>query len=152
RPARRRTRRGARRPPARCRAARRQRGDRGGPRRALAARRRRGAGRHRACIQPPRREIMPNLVEHHWWLVALRGIAAILFGFLAWIAPGASLLALVILFGAFALVDGAFIVVWGITHPRAARAGWLVFRGVAGIAVGILTFFWPGITALALLF
>src|SRR5215468_8305581 len=114
--------------------------------------RHRRARRHRVCIRPPWREIMPNLLQHHWWLVALRGIAAILFGFLAWIAPGASLLALVILFGAFALVDGAFILVWGITHPRAARAGWLVVRGVAGIAAGILTFLWPGITALALLF
>jgi len=94
---------------------------------------------------------MSNLLASRWWLVALRGVAAILFGLLTWIAPGAGLLALVIFFGAFALVDGAFMVVWGLTHRRAAHWGWLVLRGVVGIVAGILTFFWPGITALALL-
>lgn len=95
---------------------------------------------------------MSSMLASRWWLVALRGVVAILFGFLSWIAPAVSLLALVVFFGAFALVDGAFMVVWGLTHRRATRWGWLVLRGVTGIVAGILTFFWPGITALALLF
>lgn len=87
-----------------------------------------------------------------WWTLAARGIAAILFGILTFISPGLSLFALVILFGAWALADGVFNLVMAFRAGKGERWGWLVLEGVTSILVGILTFFWPGITALSLLF
>jgi uncharacterized membrane protein HdeD (DUF308 family) len=99
--------------------------------------------------------IMLETLSRHWWAVAVRGVAAILFGVLALVWPGITVFALVIVFGAYALVDGAFTVVaafgdrdGGRTRDRRA---WLVARGIAGILTGIVAVFWPGITALALL-
>jgi uncharacterized membrane protein HdeD (DUF308 family) len=87
--------------------------------------------------------------------VALRGAAAILFGVLALVWPGITVFALVIAFGAYALVDGAFTLAaaFGDQDGGPTRGGraWLVARGVAGILTGIIAAVWPGITALALL-
>ncbi len=87
-----------------------------------------------------------------WWTLAARGIAAILFGILTFISPGLSLFALVILFGAWALADGVFNLIMALRTRKGERWRWLVLEGVTSIIVGILTFFWPGITALSLLF
>ena len=83
----------------------------------------------------------------HWWVVLLRGILAILFGLMAYAWPGLTIAVLVLLWGAYALVDGIFEVIAGV------RGKWwgLVFLGLLGIAAGIVTFLWPGITALVLL-
>jgi uncharacterized membrane protein HdeD (DUF308 family) len=86
-----------------------------------------------------------------WWLLLLRGVCAIAFGVVAFIWPGLSLLTLVLLYGAYALADGAF----AIGAALAGRGGamptwWLLLVGVLGVAVGVLTFAWPGITAVAL--
>jgi uncharacterized membrane protein HdeD (DUF308 family) len=95
----------------------------------------------------------PFLIDS-WKTLAVRGVAAVLFGVLTLIWPGVTLWALVVLFGAYALVDGVFTLVAVITGDPAARThrGLLVLEGVAGIAAGAVTFFWPGITALALLY
>jgi uncharacterized membrane protein HdeD (DUF308 family) len=87
-----------------------------------------------------------------WWTLAARGIAAILFGILTFISPGLSLFTLVILFGAWAFADGVFNLVMALRTRKGERWGWLGLEGVTSIIVGILTFFWPGITALSLLF
>jgi uncharacterized membrane protein HdeD (DUF308 family) len=95
---------------------------------------------------------MLALTPTRWWLVALRGIAAILFGLLALAMPGLTLTFLVLLFGAYALVDGIVAVVAGIAGGLGHARGWLTLLiGLVGIVVGILTFAQPGITALALL-
>jgi uncharacterized membrane protein HdeD (DUF308 family) len=88
-----------------------------------------------------------------WRAIALRSAAAILFGVAALVWPGITLTALVLLFGAFVLIDGIMNVYGAIRHdPADKRRRWLVaLEGVAGIAVGVLTWVWPGITALALL-
>src|SRR5262249_62189552 len=58
---------------------------------------------------------------------------------------------LVLLFAAYALVDGIFNIVAAVRAPREGRRwGWLLFSGVIGIATGLISFFWPGLTALAL--
>jgi uncharacterized membrane protein HdeD (DUF308 family) len=98
---------------------------------------------------------MLHALARNWWLLLLRGIVAIIFGILAFVMPGITLLTLIILYGAFVLVDGILAVgaaIWG--DGRAGNAGprwWLAVVGVLGIIAGVLTFVWPGITALVLL-
>lgn len=90
----------------------------------------------------------------HWWAFVVRGALAILFGILAFVRPGMALFTLVMFFGAYALVEGAFNLVSatqadeGRRHPR-----WVVaLEGVVSILAGLLTFFVPGLTALSLLY
>jgi uncharacterized membrane protein HdeD (DUF308 family) len=88
-----------------------------------------------------------------WWLLALRGLLAVIFGVVALIWSQATLSALVLLFGAFVLVDGIFNIASAIARGRQATpVWWLVMQGLFGIAIGVVTFFWPGVTALALLY
>jgi uncharacterized membrane protein HdeD (DUF308 family) len=87
-----------------------------------------------------------------WWLVLLRGIAAIVFGVLAFIWPGLTLFTLIILYGAYALVDGVIALIAAFSGgAKPAPTWWLIVAGIAGIAAGIATFVWPGITALVLI-
>jgi uncharacterized membrane protein HdeD (DUF308 family) len=89
----------------------------------------------------------------NWWVVLLRGLAAVLFGLLTLFAPEISLTALVLLFGAYALVDGVLALVSAVRRRGQAEHWWmLLLEGVAGIGVGVVTFVWPGISALALLY
>ncbi len=92
-------------------------------------------------------------LQRNWWLLLLRGVAAILFGVLAWVLPGASLAALVLVFGAYALVDGV-LGVWVALQSRKENDHWwlLLLVGLLGIGAGVLTFAVPGLTALVLLF
>ncbi len=94
---------------------------------------------------------MLDILTRKWWAVALRGILAIVFGIVALVFPGVTLLSLALVFGAYAFVSGVFAIVAGIEH-RGREAVWYVLDGILGIAVGIATFFFPGITAQALVF
>jgi uncharacterized membrane protein HdeD (DUF308 family) len=88
-------------------------------------------------------------LARYWWAVALRGLLAVLFGLAAFLWPGITLVSLVLLFGAYALVDG----ILAIIAAFRAREWWpLLLEGVVGIAAGVVTFLWPGITAIALLY
>ena len=89
----------------------------------------------------------------NWWMVALRGVLAIVFGVLALIWPHATTLALVLLFGAFAFMDGTVAVATGIASAKYLERWWaLVLEGITGIGIGVLTFFLPNITAVALVY
>lgn len=98
------------------------------------------------------------MVGRYWWLFLIRGLVAVGFGVVALIWPEMTLVALVILFGAYVLVDGVLDLIMAI----GGRAGdmrlsgghrvWLGFLGLIGIAAGLVAFLWPGITAVALLF
>jgi uncharacterized membrane protein HdeD (DUF308 family) len=101
-----------------------------------------------ASLTPP--SLLAALAQN-WWLVLLRGIAAILFGVLAFLWPGLTLASLVLLYGAFALADGVLAVVAAIRGGGPGSRWWLAVVGLAGIIVGLLTFLWPGVTALVLL-
>jgi uncharacterized membrane protein HdeD (DUF308 family) len=100
---------------------------------------------------PAEQPLLPALAKN-WWLVLLRGIAAIIFGLLAFVWPGLTLLTLVLFYGAFALVDGILAVIAAIKGGAPAPRWWLALVGIAGIIAGALTFVWPGVTALVLLF
>jgi len=87
-----------------------------------------------------------------WWLVLLRGLAAIVFGILAWAWPGVTLITLVLFWGAYALVDGVAALVGGWQTKDSGKPMWqIVLVGIVGIAAGIFTFVQPGVTAVALL-
>jgi uncharacterized membrane protein HdeD (DUF308 family) len=90
-------------------------------------------------------------LKRHWWVPVLRGIAAIVFGIIAFAYPGLTIAVLVLLFGAWVLVDGVFRVVGAIGH-RATDPDWAwqLFIGILGIIIGFLTFHAPAVTALAL--
>jgi len=95
----------------------------------------------------------PQLVARNWWLFLLRGIAALVFGVLSFGWPGISLLTLILFFGAYALVDGAFALAAAIVGKGSAPLRWwLVLIGLLGIGIGAATFLWPGLTALTLLY
>ena len=92
---------------------------------------------------------MLHTLAANWWALALRGLAAVVFGLLTFFLPGITLVTLVLLFGAYALADGVFNV---IAFFRVASHQWaLLIEGVVGIIAGVVTFAWPAITALALL-
>jgi uncharacterized membrane protein HdeD (DUF308 family) len=94
---------------------------------------------------------MLEFLTRYWWAVAVRGAAALLFGIMALIWPGVTIAVLVLLFGAYALVDGAIALGTAISGRGRDRRWMLVLQGVVGILAGVLTFIWPGITAMALL-
>jgi uncharacterized membrane protein HdeD (DUF308 family) len=84
-------------------------------------------------------------------MVALRGVAAILFGITAIIWPGITVGVLVAFFGAYAIVDGGLLIGAAFSGPSSERF-WHLLGGVAGIAIGIMAWVWPGLTALSLLY
>lgn len=96
---------------------------------------------------------MLEKVSRNWWLYAVRGVVAIIFGVVAFTRPEQALQALVLVFGAYALVDGIFAMFAGIASYRYFERWWAVLlEGVTGVVIGLLTFFWPNITALVLLY
>jgi len=87
-----------------------------------------------------------------WWALVLRGLVAIAFGVLAFVWPQITLTALVFLWGAYALVDGAFAIAAGVKSHGENKRWWvLLLEGILGVAAGLVAFLVPGITALALL-
>jgi uncharacterized membrane protein HdeD (DUF308 family) len=97
------------------------------------------------------RHTMLHALAENWWLFLLRGLCAIVFGILTFIWPRATLLTLVLLYGAFALVDGVAAVLAAIKGGEMTSRWWLAILGVVSIAAGSLTLYWPGLTALVLL-
>ena len=96
---------------------------------------------------------MGTRLARNWWTVAFRGAIAIIFGLAALFWPDITLTALVFIFGAFVLVSGVLLVIAafrdGLNHTHA----WLLLlEGIIGIAIGIMVFIWPAITALVLLY
>jgi uncharacterized membrane protein HdeD (DUF308 family) len=96
---------------------------------------------------------MLDTLTRYWWAVAVRGVVAVLFGIAALVWPDATILVLVLLFGAYSLVDGVFGLASAAMGDRSAmgRRGWLVVESIAGILIGVVTFAWPAATTLVLL-
>jgi uncharacterized membrane protein HdeD (DUF308 family) len=95
---------------------------------------------------------MMDVLSRNWGWVVLRGVVAILFGIATLLMPGITLAALVLMFGAYAMADGLLMIGGAIAH-RGPGSSWpaMIVGGLLGIAAGLSTFFWPGLTAVALL-
>jgi len=96
---------------------------------------------------------MLRTLAQNWWALVLRGVCALLFGVGAFVWPGITLAVLILLYGAYALVEGVLEVAWALMGRQPGSFPWgVLLAGLAGIAVGIVTFVSPGLTALALLY
>ena len=96
---------------------------------------------------------MDTLLARNWGWIALRGVAAVIFGLLTVMYPGITLAVLILFFGAFSLIDGILAVIAAIRN-RKAESHWvtLLIGGIAGIIIGVCTFLAPGISAIVLLY
>lgn len=105
-------------------------------------------------VYPPgsvRMRPMLDALARNWWLIVLRGVLAVVFGVLAFIWPGITLITLIFLYGAFAFADGVLAIAAAIRGGSPVPRWWLVLVGMFGILAGVLTAVWPQITALVLL-
>jgi uncharacterized membrane protein HdeD (DUF308 family) len=94
-----------------------------------------------------------TMLARNWGAIAIRGVVAILFGLLTFVVPGLTLAALVLLFGAYAFVDGIFNIIAAVRRRAGDPPWWmLLLEGIVGVAAGIVTFVLPGLTALTLLY
>ena len=91
------------------------------------------------------------MLSRYWWMVALRGLLLLLFGLAAIAWPGVTLTVLVLWIGAGFLVNGALVLGAAIVGRDVQGRGWMALDGLLGIGAGILTFLYPGITGLVLL-
>lgn len=90
------------------------------------------------------------VLAQNWWAIAIRGVLGILFGIIAFAYTGVTILSLVLVFAAYALVDGVFAVIAAVRAARRHdRWGWLTFEGIAGILTAAIAVAVPGITVLA---
>ena len=96
--------------------------------------------------------MLSKLMLSYWWVLLLRGVLAILFGIAAYAWPGMTLVTLLTLFGAFALVDGIFNVFHAFSGRKEDERWWvLLLEGLLGIAIGVITFQAPELTATVLI-
>ena len=95
-------------------------------------------------------DAMSALLAQNWWAIALRGVFAIIFGIIALLMPGATMLALVLLFAAYLLVDGILAIIAAVRAARRQeRWGWLIFEGLVDLVTGGIAAVWPLITIVA---
>src|SRR3979490_1535015 len=100
-----------------------------------------------SSLHAPAREA---LLASNWWAAALRGVCAILIGSIAIFAPAVTLVALVMIFAAYSVIDGVFAIVLAIRGARRhERWGWLALNGVISIAAAAVALFYPALTAIA---
>jgi uncharacterized membrane protein HdeD (DUF308 family) len=92
-----------------------------------------------------------GVVPRYWWALAVRGVAAVVFGILAFVWPGLTLGLLVLLFGVFALVNGVLAIISAV-RSKGEQVWTLLLEGVVGILAGLAVLVWPGLTALVLLY
>ncbi len=92
---------------------------------------------------------MSDALARNWWAIALRGVLAIIFGIVTFVLPGATMLSLVFVFAAYALLDGIFAITSAIrSAQRHERWGLLVVEGVIDLIAAAVAVAWPGLTIL----
>ena len=103
-----------------------------------------------ASTSTERHEALSEVLADSWWAVGLRGLLGIAFGLICLLVPAAAILALILLFSAYMLVDGVLAIVSGIKAARnGERWGRLILEGFVDIAAGVIAFLWPAITTVA---
>jgi uncharacterized membrane protein HdeD (DUF308 family) len=96
---------------------------------------------------------MAAIMVGNWWALALRGVVAIRFALIAFFLPGVTAAALILLFGAYALVDGVFALIAGLRLARQhGRSAPLLLEGVLNVLVGVVIFIWPGPALVAIVY
>ena len=96
---------------------------------------------------------MKHLLASNWDMFLVRGILAILIGIATLVMPGITLIVLVLLFGGYALLDGIILSILSIKDRKYHPDWWLMLlTGLVGIAAGVVTFVWPGLTAVSLFY
>ena len=92
------------------------------------------------------------LCKRTWWVFLLSGIAAVVFGVLAFINPGIALAVLALYFAAWLLVDGAVNIVGAIGNRD--QEGWvfILLMGILGVLVGGYALVNPPLSMLAFLY
>ena len=90
-------------------------------------------------------------LTENWWIIALRGVLALIFAALAFWMPQSALLAMTIMFGAFSLVNGAFNLVAAVRHiQKKEHWGWLLFSGIVGILTGVVVLVAPWVATMVM--
>ncbi|HIG8139805.1 HdeD family acid-resistance protein [Klebsiella pneumoniae] len=90
-------------------------------------------------------------LTENWWIIALRGVLALIFAALAFWMPQSALLAMTLVFGAFSLVNGAFNLVAAVRHiQKKERWGWLLFSGIVGILTGVVVLVAPWVATMVM--
>ena len=96
---------------------------------------------------------MLRTLAQNWWAIVLRGVCAVLFGVGAFAWPGITLAVLILLYGAYALIEGVLAVAGALLGRHEGPFPWgVLLAGLSGVVVGMVAFFYPGLTALALLY
>ena len=96
---------------------------------------------------------MATILIGNWWALALRGVVAILFALIAFIKPGIAAEVVILLFGAYALLDGIFALVAALRAAQHhGRSGGLLLEGVLNIVIAVIVFAWPGPALVALIY
>jgi uncharacterized membrane protein HdeD (DUF308 family) len=105
---------------------------------------------NRRSVAAPEYEPMIAVLAQNWWAIGIRGVLGILFGLIALFLPGVTILSIILVFAAYAFVDGVFGIVSGIRAARQhERWGFLVLEGLVNIAAAAVAVSWPGITVVA---
>jgi uncharacterized membrane protein HdeD (DUF308 family) len=108
------------------------------------------SARDRASSPEKARQALSEVLADSWWAVGLRGLLGIAFGLICLLVPAAAILALILLFSAYMLVDGVLAIASGIKAAQTGeRWGLLILEGLVDIAAGVVAFLWPAITAVA---
>jgi len=92
-------------------------------------------------------------LARNWWAIALRGVLGILFGAIALLQPGTTMLSLALVFAAYAFFDGVLAITASVRAVRQEEHwGYLMFEGIVDIVTAAIALLWPGITVLAFVF
>jgi uncharacterized membrane protein HdeD (DUF308 family) len=98
----------------------------------------------------PLADPLNDVLAQNWWVIAIRGVLGIVFGIIALVYTGVTILSLALVFAAYALVDGIFAIIAAVRAARRHdRWGWLTFEGIISILTAAITVAMPGLTVLA---
>ena len=103
--------------------------------------------------EDPAEQNIAQLLAQNWWAFAIRGVLGIIFGLIAILQPDVTMLSLVLVFSAYAFVDGSFAIIASVRAARRhERWGFLVLEGIVNIIAAALAFLWPAITVVSFVF